>query len=421
MRILFVYANMYSLGGIQTLLLRYSRQLSSMGHEVHLLTRSPAPPTDVTMAIVDEFARHGRVHVAEQGYASALGSVRRADIPAAEVIVGCNVESSLLGALVQAKLMPQARLVVGAFAAREYCWKVRSWQRRWDQRLIERLMRTVPLSNVFFSTDAMARVTGACLGRDFSDSAVIPLAIDTEVPPRAERPPPGPMRVVSVARLDRYYIHHWHMVGVVSELRREGLEIEYHVHGDGPGREDLADEIRAHGVGDAVFLHGSLPYPEFGAAVEQAFAFIGLGTALIEAGVREVPALVGIAHDPDPLTYGFLGETTGNDLGGRIDGVPEYSIADKLRWLAAADERQYAEVAQACRHMAREFGIGSIAPDLVDVLRSALPYSLRLSPMSRALGRIDPLVGRVMVRLGLSAPAAARYVPADAAAWESLG
>src|SRR4051794_18580616 len=113
MKILFIYGNMYAVGGIQTLLLRYARRLSGAGHEIGLLTRPMTPPTDTTTEILDEFAKHGSVYLAAERYSSAFGSLRDAKLPRSDVIVCCNLEALLLGALVRQLRMPQARLVVG--------------------------------------------------------------------------------------------------------------------------------------------------------------------------------------------------------------------------------------------------------------------------------------------------------------------
>lgn len=408
MKVLFVYGNMYSLGGIQTWLIRVARKLDAEGHSVALLTRSPTEPWDSTSAFVDELANYATVHVGGRHWFT--GPAAHPSLGRPQVIFACGLEALLLAVHVQKRMLPEAKIVAGTFAPREYCWKAPRRQRRWSQHLAERIIQRLPIENFMFSTDGMARQTGDCLGRDLTASRVLPLPIDTD----RLQPVPGRRidlnKIASVARLVPYYTHHRQMIRVIAELRAEGHAFAYHAYGDGPDRSALEMEARRFGVEDAIFLHGAIPYEDFPEAVGDAFAYIGLGTALIEAAACGIPSLVAIDSHAGPMTYGFVQDTTGNDIGGYVPGHVEHPIAERLLWLASRTEEEYRQVERRSRARAEEFSLNRLIPRLVDILSGAKPFSPPISPLDRVLGKADWLLEAVLLKLGAPDAMSARHL-----------
>jgi glycosyltransferase involved in cell wall biosynthesis len=409
MRILFVYSNMYAMGGIQTWLARVLPRLQSAGHEVALLTRPPVEDWDVTTQFVDALKPSLPVRVAGRHWFD-LRRLRAARPEPADVVFSCNVPSLLTGALVQQHLMPDARLVAGVFHPREYSWKTPPLRRRWVQHLAERVLRGLPAANfVFFSPSMEGHPTEELLARDLSASPSIAIPIDTERfrAARDRRVEPG--KIVSIARLAPYYTYIGLMIRVIGELRARGHEFTYHCYGDGEERERLEAEVRELGLEEAVFLHPPVPYERFEDAVGDAFAFVGIGTSLLEAAACGVPALVAIDSHPEATTHGWLSETKGNRIGGYVKGHPEQPIAERLLWLAARHEDEYRALETACRERAEEFSLRQVLPAFVAALEAAEPYAATISPSDRAIARLDWLLEAVMLNLGARDVMAERY------------
>jgi glycosyltransferase involved in cell wall biosynthesis len=410
MKILFVYDNMYDWGGIQTLLVRFAPKLRSMGHEVSLLSRPRGEAHDVTSAPIDQVARDATVHLADDDWLKAPRSLRGLALSPVDVIVPCDLRALLFTAILHRHVMPSAKVVVGIFATREYCWTASPFRRPWMRHLSRRIIRQLPADNLIFATDGMARHTGECASRDFSGSPVLPLAIDTDrlrpmVDRRVDR-----RKIVSVARLAPYYAHHRQMISVISDLRERGHGFMYHAYGDGEERAALEAEARRRGVDDGVFFHGSVPYDRFAEVVGDAFAYIGCGTALIEAAACGVPALVGIESLPRPVTYGFVQDTTGNEIGGYVPGDLEYPIAGRVLWLAGLDQGEYRRVGERSRARAEEFDVSVLLPRWVDILRRAQPTSFDISGTDRRLARIDALAAAALWKLGVDTSTTRRHV-----------
>jgi glycosyltransferase involved in cell wall biosynthesis len=408
MKILFVYDNMYGWGGIQTLLARFAPKLQELGHEVSLLARPYGAPHDATPAPLEELSRSAAIHLAGADWLNAPRSLRHLTLPPADVIVPCDLPALLLTSMVQRHLMPDARVVVGVFAAREYSWQVPPLRRRWVQHLSHRLMRELPLENLMFAAATFASQAGEQVGRDLSGSPVLPLAIDTDRLRPSQDRRVDRRKLVSVARLAPYYPHHGQMIQVIADLRAEGHDFEYHAYGEGEERPALEAAARSLGVADAVFFHGAVPYERFAEVVGDAFAYIGLGTAMIEAAACGVPALVGIDSYPAPVSHGFLHE--GGHIGEYLPGQPRYPIGERVLWLAGLGAGEYREVGVQSRARAEEFSLSRLLPRFVEILEGAAPFSLDISATDRLLARADRLLAAALWKLGVDTSPTSRHL-----------
>jgi 1,2-diacylglycerol 3-alpha-glucosyltransferase len=332
-----------------------------------------------------------------------------------DIQFACNIQSLVQAAQAQQRLAPAARLVAGVFHPQEFSAPRSRLKRRWVQHLGWQIARELPVENFICCGDVVARDTGEALGRDFGQSPVVPIAVDTD----RLRPAPDRhvdrQKIASVARLTRSYTHHWHMIHVIRELRDQGHAFTYHAYGDGEDRARLETEARRVRVDDAVFFHGFVPYDQFIDAIGDAFACIGLGTALIEAGAIGVPALVGIDSSPRPATYGFLQDVPGTDVGGYVPGLAEHSIAERILWLASRSRVEYRQVEQAGRARAEDFGLDHLVPRLVDALGRTAPFSHPISGADRALGQLDWVLEAVLLKLGVPDAMSGRFVRRHAA------
>jgi glycosyltransferase involved in cell wall biosynthesis len=398
-KILFVYDNLYAVGGVQTWLTRILPALRREGHEVALLTRPPGEPWDATSEYIDRVAESATIHPAGRHWFRDPKPLRSRP-PSADVVFACNLPSLLKGALVQQHFIPDAKLVAGVFHPREYSWQTPRLRRRWVQHVGERILRGLPAENFVFTADVQMHVVADFLGRSLGASPVVPIAIDTD----RFRPSPGReadrRKIVSVARLSPYYTYIRQMIRVVHQLREQGHEFTYASYGDGEERAELEAEATRLGVDDAVSFHGAVPYSRFEEVVDDAFAFIGIGTSLLEAAACGVPALVAIDSHPGAATHGFIHETEGNAIGGYVEGHPEQPIAERLLWLAERSPSEYREIERASRARAEEFGLSRLLPRFVEALRQAAHHSAPISHADRFVGQLDWLLEAVMLNLG---------------------
>jgi glycosyltransferase involved in cell wall biosynthesis len=400
-KVVFVYENVYAVGGIQTWLQRMVPRLLRDGHEVSLLTRPRGEAWDVTSETIDKLSEHVPVHLAPRHWFRAGG---RAEPPLedVDVLFACSLEALLAAGFVQRRVLPDAKVVAGVFHPREYCANVPRLQRRFGLSLGVRVLRQLPLENMVFITEGTVRQTGDCVGRDLTGAPVLPIPIDTEALRPAEPRAVTQGKIASVARLAPQYAHHSQMIRVIDELRDDPHGFTYHAYGAGPSRADLEAEARARGVEDRVFLHGAIPYGHFADAIGDAFAFVGSGTSLLEAAACGVPALLTIAGESEPLTHGLFHETQANELGGWVPGHPKRPIAEQLRRLAHLPPGEYAEVGRAARARCEDFSLTRLVPRFMSILGNAEPFAVPVARRHGVIGRADSLLEALLVRVGTS-------------------
>jgi 1,2-diacylglycerol 3-alpha-glucosyltransferase len=358
-------------------------------------------PDDITSELVDQIATDASVRIADDNWLTASRSLSGVSLPAPDVLVPCDLRAVLFTAMVQQYLAPTSRVVVAAFSPREYCWRPSLFRRPWLRHLSRRIVRELPVQNLTFATEGMRHHTAECVGRDLSEANVQPIAIDTD----RFRPDPARsvdrQKIVSVARLARYYAHHSQMIRVIAQLRAQGHSFTYHNYGDGEMRQALEAEARELGVDGAVFLHPSVPYDRFPDVIRDAFVAIGIGTSLLETAACGVPSLVGIDTERDPITYGFVQELEGSSVGGYVSGQTRYSIAERIVWLANRSEDEYRDLERAARARAEEFSLTAIAPTFVDILHGAVPFQISISKAEVIAGRLDLISFAALWKLGV--------------------
>jgi 1,2-diacylglycerol 3-alpha-glucosyltransferase len=98
--------------------------------------------------------------------------------------------------------------------------------------------------------------------------------------------------------------------------------------------------------------------------MDDALAFVGSGTAIIEASACGVPSVVGIEDDQEGLTYGFLHQTAGfayHSIGLNY-GIT--SIYERLNYLVHCSFDEYQQECQLARKRSYDFSIEKTASDL---------------------------------------------------------
>ncbi|MBZ2192814.1 hypothetical protein JFJ09_11355 [Pseudoalteromonas arctica] len=116
------------------------------------------------------------------------------------------------------------------------------------------------------------------------------------------------LKICSVGRLLEYKTYNFYMVDIIYNLINKGLDVEYHIYGEGDFKPKLLKKIKALGLDKNVKLMGDLPYSMFNTTVASYDLFIGSGTAIIQASSLGVCSIVGIEKVDKPITYGFFSE-----------------------------------------------------------------------------------------------------------------
>lgn len=210
------------------------------------------------------------------------------------------------------------------------------------------------------------------LARRKMDGHIWPLPIDIKRFSNVARSPVFG-KIVSIGRLADIKTYNFYMIHVIKSLAEKNLSVHWDVYGDGPQRGAIQSAINAAGMENLIHLKGALPYSDMEKVLTEAYVFVGMGTALIEAGAGGVPCIPVIANIHIPVTYGYLYEMPEYFCGEEINGRARLAIEDLLLRLLTLPPIEYArEGALTARHVER-FDLDVLMKKFVSIAAGAAP------------------------------------------------
>jgi 1,2-diacylglycerol 3-alpha-glucosyltransferase len=339
----------YAQGGVQTTYVRVANHLAEEGRPPHvfsLLRRGPLlahfhPQVPVQTGLLGVFRPR---------FFRTLRAVDAVFIPDCYCLCIVAIFSPVLRLL-------NVKVLLAVYHPREYHFH--GVLRRCYRTLVDSL----PRSQVLFMNSVTRETVSADLGLSFADSPIVPVPALASVPPatRGGRAGRKHRKIVSIGRLVDFKLYPYAVIDTLQELKKSGHgDFSYHIYGDGPLRDSLAEYIARSTVSDRVFLHGEMPYAQFGEVVADAFAFVGMGMSMVEAACRGVPSLIAIESVREPVSYGFFGRTAATYefcIGECKPDEPTVTFAALLTRLDEISEEEYAAIVLAGQEESKKFSL----------------------------------------------------------------
>lgn len=405
-RILILYDNLL-VGGVQTLIARLTGQLAGAGWEVAVLVRRAGDPELETTV-----AQQGRLTRGSFRWGPRTGFfAERGVLP--EIVLAFD-SVSLTAAVARFGNCPSVRIGVWVLHPREFAARAAG---RFRDRVASRLLARMPAGNVAFMNRACEREHREVLHLSVEPRPVTPLPVDTG---RYQREVPGAGgwgRLITVGRLTGFKTYHRWMLAVVAELRQAGAPVRYDIYGEGPERSAIEERVRALGLEGAVRLHGAVPWSALPGIFSSGWAFAGMGTALVEAAAAGLPALITPESSPAPVTYGFLHESDGYEVGEFEPDRPGQAPAARLGELL--DPARHRDHAARSRSRARDFSGEAVWPLVEEWLHGLRPARLELPAAYAARDLAGSALARLRQQCGLESSDAKRYLRHDLPAYVS--
>lgn len=394
-----------AIGGIEQLLIRVTEVLRTRGWRVQFVLQSR-----VDTVLDHRAAQVGPIHQLPNDYRDAWPRLRHLAAEPSDVIFAPTSDAYVLAHLLRQARLPGARIVAGVYYPFEYA--NRAAHRVYEIGLAARLLAGAADENVIFMNEPCRRTHAEALRRPFSFSPVVPIPL---VVPRSDRAPgrPAGRRLVSIGRLVPFKGYTFGALAAVETLRAEGRDFVYDIYGGGPVEAELRQAIADHSLGDVVRLRGEVGPERFGYACADAFAFLGMGTAAVEAAALGVPTLLAAVEERGPRVHGWFSQVEGYRVGEVEPGDVLTPMADVLRELDDAGEAQYQHLADQGRRRAHSFELGAVVDALEQTLLAARPDIRRLSRADLLLGWGDRLRDSRHVRRGRPSRRALRYERAE--------
>jgi glycosyltransferase involved in cell wall biosynthesis len=197
-----------------------------------------------------------------------------------------------------------------------------------------------------------------------------PLPVEDPSRNRPERTPQWGC-IVSVGRLDTMKGYNIYLIDAVARLRQKGLPVKWIVYGDGVLGKVMKARINALGLGQAIELKGWLPYSEFASALRDAYLFVGMGTAIIEAALCKVPGIVALAYDATGVTYGPLYRFTFGNCGSLMETPPPTTIEAEIERMLKFSKHEYEAEMKKTREYALRYEMDNTMGLFLEIVEKA--------------------------------------------------
>lgn len=243
-------------------------------------------------------------------------------------------------------------------------------------RVFRRLLRNMPARNIIASSrETIQRCRK--LQPQLGSGVHLLLGPLREYPQPEPKRGAGTLKVCTVGRyVDFKVATILAMAGVVAALRRDGVDIEYHVFGEGPSLAALTAGVTMLNVEGCIQIHRPIPTEEFAMVVSRHDLFFGMGGAVVQAAMLGVPAMIAIQGETRPVTYGWFSDYDHSEnpmFGDPHEGVKRIDVATLVRrWLAMSLANR-GELGERCRRATSVYGGRAAADKILEIAAAAAP------------------------------------------------
>jgi glycosyltransferase involved in cell wall biosynthesis len=342
-------------GGIETLIGRMSRFLVERGHHVDILTTSSKKWRSVL---------HHQVRVVDlnEQFRSMFYPVRnlqiwrRTGFPIPDIIKTFDLPTSWCGALLIQSLNRPIRILSGIYNPNVFDRSSggQVYMHGW-MLYLSNYLRNVPEKSRLVCDPEIGRELISVHGVN-ARSHFWALPVDDTRFTFTRMPRPG--QILSIGRLSPMKEYNLFMPDVVAELRRRGFDVTWVVYGSGPYEREIRVRAEALGILPFVELKGEIDYQNLEAAMVNAYVFVGMGTAIIEASLARIPSILALAYDRTGLTYGPLHAVPHGRIGQIMrDVAPSLHVVDELERILRLSSTQYEEECNRARAYAEFYSM----------------------------------------------------------------
>ncbi len=340
MKICFLVTLYDVIGGVETLIYRMSKWLGQNGHQVTILSNKIISPLDNI---------HGKIIIEKQF--NLLDDIWRAKLFLnkyksldVDFVKTFHVYDARKAAALACIMQRPVKVACGVYTPKQLDPKVMGWE-----TIDTYLKITNKYSRWLCFADSLLELEQLDVEEKYKQYQYFPLPVGNMNILWTRKPQWG--KLVSIGRIAEMKTYNFLMVDIVNKLKGEGYNIEYHIYGDGEMKDQLESYICEKDIHRCVFFHGTLPYELFNSVLTDAYIFIGMGTALIEAAQNGIPSLVCIPYDKDAKTYGrfscFPFDLQKQALLFKTDKLP--SLKEEIVKLLKAEKQEYEEESKRCR------------------------------------------------------------------------
>ena len=359
---------MHTLGGFQTLLVRMSDYFCRHGHEVVVLTQG------IDGRVRSEFSNEVTIISTNLPFevflfrSKFVEQSKLWDLSNVDLIYCIDRISLLVATMLRLEVVGGDVKVVAGIYQPDYVKYLRAssisgYVARWN-------MRGSYSSGCVI---AMSRKLLGEWGKQFPshEAHFIPLPVDIEGFDAPAQKPLA-MTILSVGRFEDFKTYNLYMPSVLKRLRSLGVDARWVVYGEGYYQEQIIAATDAAGMAEFVEMRGYLPYEQFADALSEAYVFVGMGTAIVEAAAAGVPTILAHPYDLDGLTEGPIYRYEFGEVGSFIeDQIPSMTVCDELFRLSHISEREYLEECESNKVAVRGYSLNHVMDEYLEAFVAA--------------------------------------------------
>ncbi|MDA5192503.1 glycosyltransferase family 4 protein [Govanella unica] len=385
MKILMV--NDLQIGGVETLIVRFSEFLKANGHEVTVYIIFGKYDKE----LLERAKLFADVRIFNRKPYFIFGEIE--ELKKFDVIMNFGIHGFFHS--LQIKGQEKAKNIIGIYSSMEYAWV--SKRKGYRQLFLEKILQSINSSNIISMSKEFLISHEKNIGVNWVGAKVIPIPLDVDKYKNLVRIEKR-NKIISIGRLENFKTYIPQMIDIISELLRKGNDVEFHIYGDGELRSDIENKIKVKKLGNHIFMHGSVPYSKLSSVLSDAYIFIGMGTSLIEAAACGVPSIIAMERNEKPESIGFFHLHNDMNIGERNYDRPTKNISeiisDSLLW----DDGTYEIASRESREKAARFSASINFALYVQAFEEASPVNFKLSFWNKICDLLD-MIKWFMMRL----------------------
>ena len=368
LRFVLVYNHLYT-GGIETLILRLANWLVEHGHSVHLLlSEKKGELLELldTRCVVEELGFYRELRILQYRKARCVNE--------ANVFMSFEPSTLWYACFLYHRSGSSAKCHLhGIYHPNDF----EHYGNEYSKFLSTDVL---PPESLLFMNQAVKTSHEGHVGKSFEASHIWPLPVEVKSVRDTLRSPKK-FRIVSIGRLTRFKTYNLFMVDVVQRLVEKGYDVQYDIYGEGTLRNTISELIREKQLEERIFLRGNIPYDQLPEVFESAYAFVGMGTAAIEAAIARVPTIASIVYSKAPLAYGLIHELPGYNCGEIDESLTARDVTELLMNLFNCSEDRYREICNASRAaMIRKYDLQFLMPRLIQIAEDRIGSKQQPAP-----------------------------------------
>lgn len=387
MKILFVYTSLPK-GGIETFFVRMAKELFNDGYEIRFLFFGNVFDDELIKELekfaiifnINKYLIAPNIYKKQTPLLKLLIPIKKEKLHR-DVLEGItHIHAPDYNSLLYTgKILPiksEIKVTTGVYHINEYNFSSSSiW---YFKNKIEKLLKNFPWQNILFFNEISKEFYNEKFADNFKKSVVTPIGINF-THENSMLLGEQNNKIVSIGRLTQWKKYNFHMLDVIKSLQNKNIFFYYDSYGSGSELTLLNNKVKDLELQDYVTFHGNIPYTKFKETISKKLMFIGGGTALIEASALGIPSLIGIENEEEPLSYGFLHNTSTYSYQEKQLKFDKKNIEYFILYLKGLSEESYKSECEKARLRAKDFSIDKTKIDFINMINSSQKFNFFLN------------------------------------------